>query len=180
MKDPTWKHERKSRQVAVLEAGVLAGLAGGGLMGLLAMIHAAVIGTGFWLPMKLVAGVWFGAGAVTGGAGVVLAGLATHLAVSIAWGLLFALLVRRTLDYVPALLVGLAYGAGIWVLMSYGVLPWANEAMFSRVEPVMSWFFGYHLLYGAGVALGPVLTRAFFRRQRPEAYGGTIGGPAHA
>lgn len=148
------------RWAALVEAGVVAGLVGGTLMALVAMIRAAAVGLGFWLPMKLVSGVYLGVDTLLGNGGVVLLGIVTHLVVASFWGAVFTLVTRGRLRFQVAFGTGLFYGAGVWLVMTYLVLPWADRTMFDRVNLSMGWFFFYHLLFGAALSLSPAMARS--------------------
>lgn len=147
-----------------IQAGIIAGLIGGALMGLVAMVRSAAVGLGFWLPMKLISGLYFGVDTLLGDAGVILLGMLTHLVTASVWGVVFAVITKGRLRMASALLAGLLYGAAVWLVMTYFVLPWANEVMFERVSIAMGWFFVYHLVYGATLALSPGMARRLHRR----------------
>lgn len=162
----------RPRSPALVGAGVLAGLLAGTLMALVAMIHSAVVGLGFWLPMKLVAGVYLGVNTLLGDGGVVLIGALTHLMVASGWGIVFAVLTRGRIESSLALVLGVVYGAAVWIAMSYLVLPWANRMMLDRANFAMGWFFVYHLLFGMALAVSPGLARTLDRwhtRVNPDA-----------
>lgn len=152
-------------------AGIVAGFIGGVLMALTAMIHAAAVGKGFWLPMKLVAGVFWGAAAPGGNIWMGIMGLLIHLAVASALGLGFGLFVSDRVDAPTALFTGVTYGVGIWLVMSFFVLPWANPVMMAPQLESMGWWFGYHIIFGLLMGLVPPLTRAFGgRTAAPQPY----------
>ena len=77
-----------------------------------------------------VASVLFGKGALTGGAGTALIGLAMHFCVALFWSFLFVTAVRRwaTLSraiasWPTAILVASIYGVSIWLIMTWIVIP---------------------------------------------------------
>src|SRR5690606_696473 len=76
---------------AAATAGILAGLAWAALL----MGHAAATGLGGWLPARNIAATWYGVGAFIGGAGVLAAGLLTHVVASAVWGALLGLFIGR-------------------------------------------------------------------------------------
>ncbi len=79
-------HSVGTRIGAGLVAGMLAGMA----MGLVAMLRATAAGLGFWLPMKLIAALFWNVEALIGAAGVVFVGM-IHLAMAGGLGALFGL-----------------------------------------------------------------------------------------
>ncbi len=144
-------------------AGIVAGLVAGVVMALVAMIRAGTLGLGFWLPMKLVAALFWGVEALIGGGGVVVVGILIHLTVAGVAGLLFGLVLGNRLNAGGALVMGAIYGVAIWALTTWGVLPVLNPVMLDRQMVAPGWWFGYHLIFGATLFLMPLLTQAFGR-----------------
>lgn len=138
--------------VAAIAAGARAGVIGGLAMALCATVRSAVAGLGPWLPMKLVAASWVGVEALIGGAGVIVYGALTHLAVAAAWGILLADLVGRRRGALAVLVLGIGYALLVWLFMSYAMLPWLDPTMFHRVVPAMPWFFIDHVVFGITAA----------------------------
>lgn len=142
-------------------AGALAGLIGGIAMAMVSMLHAWIAGMGFWLPVKLIAATWFGVDALIGGFGVIIAGMMTHMMVSIVWGALFGLFIGRRRTIGTALLVGLLYATAIWLVMTYVGLPLVNRTMLDRVHMQPAWWILEHWVYGMALLLAPPLARGF-------------------
>jgi hypothetical protein len=148
-------------------AGAGSGWLGGVMMAVALMTYSAVIGAGFWLPMKSVAGLIFGADAILGGAGVILLGLVIHSFVALFFGALFALATSSDLGKGSAVVAGIVFSLGIWFFMTYLVLPVAAPVMQDRALMMpAAWFFA-HLIYGAGLGFTPVLAR---QSQNEELY----------
>jgi hypothetical protein len=149
------------------EAGALAGLIGGVLMAVWSMAYSAAVGDGALAPLRLIGATFVGEEALVGGAGTLLYGFFLHVLVAAAFGVVFALILRRNTTPGVAFLYGLAYAVAVMLVMTYLVTPIGNPVLNARI-PMMSgsWIFE-HLLYGAGISLVPVLRR---RRapQRPE------------
>lgn len=135
----------------VIGAGISAGLLGGVVMGLFAMIVAALTGPGFWAPMKLISAVFLGQGAMTGGAGAILLGMIIHLFTAAVYGVIFAALISRRVSSAAAIALGGLYGIALFLFMTYLVLPWANPVMFANIN--QGWFFLYHVAYGLTVGI---------------------------
>lgn len=144
-------------------AGISAGLIAGVVMALVAMIRAAGLGLGFWLPMKLVAALFWGVEALVGGGGLVFVGILIHLVVAGSAGMLFGLVLGNRLNAGGALVMGLIYGIAIWAFNTWAVLPVLNQVMLDRQMVAPGWWFGYHLVYGGMLFLMPVLTQALGR-----------------
>lgn len=139
-------------------AGVAGGLVGGTVM--LVVLMIAAVGRGFelWAPAKLIAATALGSAAATGAAGTVLLGVAIHLVTACAFGVVYAYLASRNVTVTTDVLVGLAYGAVVYMFMSWVVLPWANPILLATVHRV--WFFVAHLAFGVTLALVAQLRRA--------------------
>lgn len=157
---------------SAIGAAAVAGLVAGVVMAAASMLYSTVTGMGMWLPVRTISAVWYGVGALVGGAGVLAAGVITHMVVSAAWGAIFGLFVGRKRTSGAAAGIGLLFGAAIWGIMTFLVLTWLNRDMYERVMLHPWWWFGYHLLYGLVLgALTPGLARAFsgVERDRPAA-----------
>lgn len=150
-----------ARAAGGLTGGVLAGI----VMALTAMIRVATLGLGFWLPMKLVAGIVWGVEALIGGIGALVVGILIHLAVAGTGGMLFGVFFGRRLNAATALLLGLPWAAAIWVLNTWAILPWLNPVMLQRQMVAPMWWFGYHMVYGAMLFSVPLFIGVFGRRR---------------
>ena len=143
-------------------AGAVAGIVAGVVMAGWAMLFSAYTAAGFWLPPQLIAATVFGPVAMVRGMEAVLIGVLLHVVVSAGFGILFALMTGwRPLGGGELIVAGLAYGAAIWAVMTFGILPLVNPTMSARValEPA-NWLF-QHLLFGALLALLAPLRRSF-------------------
>ena len=143
----------------VLEGGMVAGLIGGGLLALWSMASAAVAGYGFLFPFNLLGATFGGPEALIGSTGVMLWGLSVHLLASVAFGILYALMVKPDVQNTTALLGGVVYGMVIAGIMTYVVLPWANPVLHARVYMMPNSWFLLHAIFGMGVASAPMLER---------------------
>lgn len=143
----------------VLEGGMVAGLIGGCMVALGCMASAAVAGYGFLFPFNLIGATFNGPEALVGGTSVMLWGLSVHVLTSVAFGILYALMVRSDVQNTTSLLGGVIYGMVIAGLMTYVVLPWANPVLHERVSMMPSSWFFIHALFGLGVASAPMLER---------------------
>jgi hypothetical protein len=133
----------------VIIGGGIAGILAGTVMAMAAMFHAAANGSGLFPPVRSIAATWYGANALLGGAGVLIAGLVTHIGTSAFGGMVFAALLSSRKSATVALLSGLVWGVVVWAILSIAVMPWLNPTMYSETvgrEPV--WWFVLHLIYG--------------------------------
>ena len=115
----------------VIIGGGIAGILAGVVMAMAAMFYAAANGSGFFLPVRSIAATWYGANALLGGAGVLIAGLATHLGTSAFGGVVFAALPSSRKSATVALLSGLVWGVVVWAILSIAVMPWLNPTMYA-------------------------------------------------
>ncbi len=146
--------------------GIIGGLVAGVLMGLLLSVVMAITGDGFLRPLELIGSVWYGA--FTTGVTVIVIGLATHLALSVVFGAIWA----YAFSYIKVepLLSGLAFGAVLWVAMRYVVLPIAGGFLLGGTS---GWQF-----FPFGVVKGEVVS-GFAAWMVPAAYllfGLSLGG----
>lgn len=155
---------------SVVGPGIGAGIVAAIVMGLFAMIVAAVRGAGFWAPMQLIGALYMGADIAQYEFWSAVLGIGTHLVVGAVFGVVFAALMRRVTSPGVQIAAGLAYGAIVFLVMTYLVLPWANPVMFSAIDA--GWFFLYHLAFGLTLPLALPMRRAATARTayREEAY----------
>jgi hypothetical protein len=142
---------------ATIAAGAIAGMIGGILMAAFAMMYAGLTGMGFLAPLLMIGATFYGPQALVGGAGVMLYGLILHMMTSAVWGVIFAVLLPRGISAATATGWGVLFGLVVAVVMYFGVVPWANPTMYSRVPMMIGAFVVEHLLFGAGLGLTPVL-----------------------
>jgi len=139
--------------------GAIGGILGGAAMGLFAMIVAALMGMGFWAPLKMISATFYGEAAMAQpgfAAGPVLVGLMIHMVVSAVYGAIYGTLARPRWSGGALLGWGVVYGLVIWAL-AYLLLPLVNplmsKAMREGMQPFL--FAAEHVIYGA--ALGGYL-----------------------
>lgn len=151
------------RRTPVLRSAVAGGFAG--VIAGCAVLAAAVLYSWLatpeeaWLPMKNVAATWLGVDALIGGAWTVVIVVATHFGNSIAWGIVFGLLMSRPSrrpNVGVTVVAGFIWGMVVWVVMTWLTLPGIDPTMAARVavQPVW-WWWVLHAIYG--VVLGAAL-----------------------
>jgi hypothetical protein len=148
----------------IVLGGGLAGIIAGIVMAIFAMAYAGMTGMGFWTPLRLIAGALFGADALTGGGGVLLAGAIIHMMASAAFGIIFAALVPRTTGGGGALALGIIYAIAVWVVMTYLVVPIVNPTMSVRIPVMAGAFWFEHVIFGAVLGITPGLVRSLSKR----------------
>lgn len=144
----------------VLIATMVAGM----MFGMMQMVVEAVIGHGFWSPLRYIASV-FTRGANTDptfSLGPVIVGLGGHMMNSVILGVVFAAVVWKLVRN-PALLamLGMMWGAAVWAFMWLAVVPNVDPAMNLLNAP---WFFGAHLVFGMVLGLGIAVAQPITQR----------------
>ncbi len=133
---------------------LLAGLVAGMVYGMMEMVIEAVIGQGFWSPLRYIASV-FTLGRDTDPTFAlvpVVVGLMGHMMNSAIFALLYAQVISPQIHVRAGLVTGgLIYAAAIFVLMWFVVLPVIDPAM-KLVNGVG--FFASHLMFGLVLGAG--------------------------
>jgi hypothetical protein len=129
------------------------------------MIIEAVRGDGFWAPLRYIASV-FTRGADTDPSFSlipVLVGLMGHMMNSIILGALFAVAVwrLRRATAITLMVGGMMYGAAIFAVMWWGILPAIDPAM--KIVSGAG-FFITHLIFGMMLGLSVAAAREFTGR----------------
>jgi hypothetical protein len=127
--------ENEARR-AVL-GGALAGLTAGVLLSIIMTVMSAAAGKDVWYGMKGAAAPIVGARAMEPGFDLpaVALGVTNHLAISLAWGVLFALAFYG-LSRGVTMLAGIGWGVVVWFVMYYVVLPIVGLAAMRDDAPV--------------------------------------------
>ena len=115
--------------------GALAGLAGGIVMAIVAMMITGGMGMGLFAMPAMIAGLVLGtAAAMSGGAMVVIVGLMLHMMLSAMFGVVFVTLVNyATHEFVWT---GLIFGLALWVFNFYVIGAFIPAAhMMAQQEP---------------------------------------------
>jgi len=155
----------------------MAGMVAAFVMGLFAMVVAAIRGLGLYTPLYLVTAVVepgplrVSLGEAAEGwrfyfeVGPAAAGMAVHLAIGAAFGAVFVLLARALRFRGPvAVAAGVAYGLAVLAFMSLVALPWAaggtaGGELIANAPELLGWpvFTVEHVLYG--LVLGILVSR---------------------
>ena len=161
-------------QGSIWKAGLLAGLVAGAVE--LIVLLGLVIGQGIsiWVPVRMTAAIVLGQGVLPppetfngGAAGVA---LTIHFGLSAVYGVVIALLIR-SLDRMPALAVGVAFGIAVW-LVNYFVLapsffPWLIASRGAVQTPFVHAIFGVAAV-GVYLAIAARERRTGTDRRRAE------------
>ena len=139
--------ERPSRR-AYLLAGIGSGVIAGLVTAYLVILQSIAAQLGPWYPARLVAAAFLGVSSLVRGSEAVLLGLAVHLAVSVLLALIFTTMVRRDTVAAFALLAGSSFGAIVWAVATFLVLPIADPVMSSRLAWYPAWWFADNLIFG--------------------------------
>ena len=137
-----------------LAGGIVGGVVGGIAIAAVMLLVALLQGADVWPGFKMAGYVFYGERVFEPGfeAGPVIVGVLSHFAVSIAWGLLFALLFYG-FSKGATVAFGLLWGLVVWAAMIYIVLPIIGLGEMARTLPV-GLSLVEHLVFGFFVALG--------------------------
>ena len=151
----------RTRGDTIVKGGALAGVAGGVAISIAMTAAALSAGQDVWVGAKAAAYPVMGERALAPGFDLVpvLLGVAIHFAVSVGWGLLFALLAYG-LPRGATLAAGIGFGIVVWIAMYYMVLPLIGAGKLAGATPVPMAVL-QHIVFGAAVAT------AFLPFQRP-------------
>jgi hypothetical protein len=133
-------------------------------MGLVAMLRFQTLGLSFWRFPRLISASFYGRDALQGGFWIVVIGLIVHLAISVFYGVVFALAERHRASLKHAGRDGLIYGVVVWAVMSLVVLPLLDPIMNADFAPLAGWWFLYHLIFGAMLFMTPAVRRELHAR----------------
>lgn len=161
-------------QGSILKAGLLAGLIAGAVE--LVVLAGLLLGQAIpiWVPVRMTAAIVLGKGVLPppetfdGAASAV--ALTLHFGLSAVYGIVIALLIR-SLDRMPALAVGVAFGIAVW-LVNYFVLapslfPWLIAQRGALSTPFQHAIFGVAAV-GAYLAIAARERRSGADRRQAE------------
>lgn len=133
--------------------GAVAGIAAGALLTATMTVMSAVTGHDIWSEMKGAAAPILGAEAIGPGFSFlpVMVGLASHLLVSMLWGIGFGFLAYH-LDRRTTLVAGGLYGVLAWLGISYLVLPAVGLSAIVSEAPTLRSVV-YHVFFGLSMAV---------------------------
>jgi len=144
-----------NRQVVI--RGALAGMVGGMVMAMWSMMVLWLNGSGFWLPLNLIAHTFWRDTPLDGRFCVTaaLAGVVIHMMMSMMVGVVFALVVQRIHGSLAAVSgLGMTFGIMLWLVMQYGVWRVVDADAANAFTP---WVFGVgHAMFGlvTGLVVG--------------------------
>jgi hypothetical protein len=146
--------EEKHEWRRVIPGGIFGGIVGAAAMVAYVVVAKVLNGHDAWVGLKTAAAPFIGPRALVPGidASALVMAFAIHVAVSIAWGLVFATAFERAPRHVTAL-AGPIFGLVVWIVMFYLVLPIFALGKLARGMPATPSMFG-HALFGLGVAAG--------------------------
>lgn len=142
---------RRAGARAIVSSGAGAGLAAAVAMAIAMVIVSAASGRGVWTPLELVGALAFGAAWQGAPVASAIVGIVVHLVVGTAWGVLFAGATQRVESSMTTFMLGVLYATGIFLFMTYTVMPWLDPTMFEHLD--QGRFFISHVLYGSVLAL---------------------------
>ncbi|MFP5385581.1 MAG: hypothetical protein ACLGHN_05840 [Bacteriovoracia bacterium] len=139
--------------------GATGGMVAGLTMAIVSMLMNAFAGAGFFAPVKLIAVTFLGPDAVDGGVFSILIGLVIHLFNSAILGIIFAYIAKNIHSRGAFMATGVLFGIVVWVVMTYLVLPVANEVMLNQVNQTPVRWFVNHIIFGLALSIVPYFER---------------------
>jgi hypothetical protein len=135
--------------------GISSGLISGLAMALFLMVYCST-GIGFFTPMQLIAGTFYGSGVESAGGTSAAVGLLFHLFNSAIIGLIFAAFIRYS-TALMALVFGVATSILIWVIATFVAVPLLDPPLSRTLSSISgAWLFA-HLLFGVFLMVTPSL-----------------------
>ena len=150
-----------STAVEIVEAGVVTGLVAGATMALWLVVYASFTDLGALTPLKLVGATFYGASALEPGWGPVFWGLVIHMAVSVAFAILYGAIVHRDTEPIKAVAGGIFFAFVMWLVFTFAVMPVVDPFMRAQIASMPLGWFGAHLPYGAVLGATPQVRRGF-------------------
>ena len=130
--------------------GAVGGLIGGMVMAMVAMLYTLVAQGDLLAPLKQMGATFFRSD--SGSAGSLIAGLMLHMMMSVALGIIFALIVRgRATGFGQLIVAGMIFIAVEWAIARFVVLPIVDQplvATFGASGGIIA-----HAMYGAVLGL---------------------------
>lgn len=139
-------------------AGALAAI----VMGLVLMIVMAYRGAGFFTFLQLIGATLLGGDWMSSPIAAASIGGVLHLLTGASLGAMFAFLVRDVDEASSALAAGVAYGASVFLFMTFLILPWGNPVMFYSIDKGL-YFLG-HLVFGLTLPIALLRRRVTVER----------------
>ena len=137
-----------------LGQGALAGLIGGIVLAMFAMIVAWAAGDGLWSPPRAITGMFGGAEYAGSGFafGSIAVGVMLHMMLSMVFGVIYAFAIDAITHGLGApvqLVTGMVYGVFIWAINTYLIGPrMPGDQLMTDAMPAWAWFVG-HVMFGA-------------------------------
>lgn len=141
---------------------MLGGLVGGLVLTLILIVMMTWMGQDLWVALKGASAPFYGSRAAQPGfdAGPIVVGILAHFGISALWGLGFGLLALG-LDRPTTIAFGVLWGVIVWLGMYYVVLPLVGLGSIAQHNP-MGLAVAMHLVFGLAIAF------TFLPFQRPH------------
>jgi len=154
---------RKSAVKTVLIAGLVAGV----LDGLAAVIQTYIaVGRGPQVVFKFIASGVFGREAFAGGTIMVFWGVIFHMMIATGWALLLFLIYPKLIILLKnKYLIGIFYGAFVWVMMNLVIVPLSNTPQLS-FDIVKALFAIAILIVCVGIPAAMIVHRHYHKTAR--------------
>lgn len=136
---------------------VVAGIIGGLIFAVFEMVATAVM-TGpdaAFMPLRMIGGIALGAQALDPGYPLItaaIAGVLVHMVLSIAFAIVFAVIIPPTVTSGTLALLGIGFGIGLWIVNFFVIAPLAGWNWFpEQTNPIIQ-LVAHSLFFGCPVA----------------------------
>ncbi len=154
---------------AIVGGGAIAGVIAGAVMLLAARSWTAAIGLGAGIVPRTTAAAISGPMALLGGTATLWQGWLMFLAVAAVLGLIYTAIGWNIRKWRTALIWGILYGIGVWIIMTAWLLPWGNHVMSTYMALMIGPWIVLHFIFGAVLSLSAPIRRALAGAQ-PQAH----------
>lgn len=144
---------------AVIGGGAIAGAMAGAVMLAIARSWTAALGLGSDIVPRSAAAALTGPWALIGGSAIIWQGWLMFLAVAAVLGLIYTSVGWNIRRWRTAIIWGLLYGIGVWVVMTVWLLPQGNHVMAAYMAFMVGPWFVLHLIFGAVLSVSTPIRR---------------------
>jgi hypothetical protein len=139
-----------------LVIAAVVGMIAGMMMAMFSMVVAELDGYGFWAPPRAITALFFGTEHLGSGfvAGAVVGGVAIHMALSMMFGIGFAVILAplRRVNGIAQIMIGMSLGAVLWAVNTYLVASIFEGNVFNKAMADWTWIVA-HLIFGGAVGM---------------------------
>lgn len=144
---------------AVVGGGAIAGVIAGAVMLVIARSWSAAVGLGSGIVPRSTAAAISGPMALLGGSATLWQGWLMFLAVAALLGLIYTSIGWNVRKWRTALIWGILFGIGVWVVTTAWLLPRGDHVMAAYMAFMVGPWFVLHLIFGAVLSVSAPIRR---------------------